>query len=104
MTTHQQKKLDVDALLAFRDRFALPLTDDDSRDAARSIKPADDSAEMRYLHERRAALGGYLPARRSDCAPVPVPPLDALRGVRAAGRRQGDVARRWRSCACSATC
>ncbi len=76
MTTHQAKKLDSAGLLAFRDRFALPMSDADTQSLA-FYKPADDSAEMRYLLSRRQALGGSLPARRSDCAPVPVPSLDA---------------------------
>jgi pyruvate dehydrogenase E1 component len=76
MTTHQAKKLDSAGLLAFRDRFALPMSDADTQSLA-FYKPADDSAEMRYLMSRRQALGGSLPARRSDCAPVPVPSLDA---------------------------
>ena len=68
MTTHQAKKLDSADLLAFRDRFALPMSDE--RHAALAFyKPADDSAEMRYLASAGAALGGALPARRSDCAP-----------------------------------
>ncbi|NLD67642.1 MAG: pyruvate dehydrogenase (acetyl-transferring), homodimeric type, partial [Limnobacter sp.] len=75
MTTHQQKKLDPDAVLAYRDRFALPL-DDEQALALAFYKPDDDSDEMRYLHRRRASLGGYLPARRSDCEPVPVPPIE----------------------------
>src|SRR5687767_12453881 len=62
MTTHQQKKLDVEALRAFRDRFALPLSDADV-EAVRFHKPAADSAEMQYLHARRKALGGFVPAR-----------------------------------------
>ena len=62
MTAHQQKKLEDEALLAFRDRFALPLSDEDVRNL-RFFKPADDSPEMKYLHQRRQALGGYLPAR-----------------------------------------
>ena len=70
MAAHQQKKLEDEALLAFRDRFALPLSDEDVRDL-RFYKPADDSPEMKYLHQRRQALGGYLPARvaksRSRC-------------------------------------
>ncbi len=74
MTTHQAKKLDDAALLAFRDRFALPIGDDDARSLA-FYKPAEDSAELKYLHSRRRALGGFLPARRNDCAPVAVPPL-----------------------------
>jgi len=76
MTTHQAKKLDDAGLLAFRDRFALPMSDADTQSLA-FYKPAEDSAEMRYLHSRRRALGGALPARRSDCAKVAVPALDA---------------------------
>jgi pyruvate dehydrogenase E1 component len=76
MTTHQAKKLDSAGLLAFRDRFALPMSDDDTRSLA-FFKPADDSAELKYLHSRRQALGGYLPRRRSDCAVLAVPALEA---------------------------
>ena len=68
MTTHQQKKLERDDLIAFRNRFELPLTDEQAA-ALEFYKPADDSAEMRYLHARRAALGGYLP-RRASTAPM----------------------------------
>jgi pyruvate dehydrogenase E1 component len=63
MTTHQQKKLDFDDLKAFRDRFRLPLSDEDV-EQVKFYKPAEDSLEMQYLHARRAALGGYLPRRR----------------------------------------
>ncbi|WP_206956227.1 alpha-ketoglutarate dehydrogenase [Trinickia acidisoli] len=63
MTTHQQKKLEVDDLKAFRDRFRLPLSDDEVEHLT-FYKPAQDSPEMQYLHARRAALGGYLPRRR----------------------------------------
>ena len=63
MTTHQQKKLDVDQLKAFRDRFRLPLSDNDV-EQLKFYKPAPNSPEMQYLHARRAALGGYLPRRR----------------------------------------
>jgi pyruvate dehydrogenase E1 component len=73
-TTHQQKKLDVEALKAFRDRFGLDLSDDDL-EHMRFYKPAADSPEMRYLHARRQALGGYLPARSKRGPGVPVPPL-----------------------------
>ncbi|HVE06585.1 MAG TPA: alpha-ketoglutarate dehydrogenase, partial [Paraburkholderia sp.] len=64
MTTHQQKKLGFDELKAFRDRFRLPLTDDDV-EQLKFYKPAADSPEMQYLHAQRDALGGYLPRRRS---------------------------------------
>jgi pyruvate dehydrogenase E1 component len=72
MTTHSQKKFEDAALLEFRNRFNLPLTDEEAKGLA-FHKPADDSPEMRYLHERRAALGGYLPRRTTTCDPVPVP-------------------------------
>ena len=74
MTAHQAKKLDVDAVRAFRERFALPLSDDDVAQL-RFYKPADDSAEMRYLHARRVALGGPLPRRNAASPVLPVPPL-----------------------------
>ena len=74
MTAHQAKKLDADALKRFRDRFHLPLTDADL-EALRFYRPEEDSAELRYLRERRAALGGELPARRRSAEPVPVPEL-----------------------------
>ncbi|MFO1302794.1 MAG: alpha-ketoglutarate dehydrogenase [Burkholderiales bacterium] len=74
MTVHQQKKLDVDALLRFRDRFALPIGDADV-EALTFYRPSENSAEMRYLRERRAALGGALPARRRTGETVPAPEL-----------------------------
>ncbi|HZP92056.1 MAG TPA: alpha-ketoglutarate dehydrogenase [Burkholderiales bacterium] len=77
MTAHQAKKLEDDALLAFRDRFALPLSDADVHDL-RFYKPADDSPEMKYLHARRQALGGYLPARVPKAQPLAVPELSAF--------------------------
>ncbi|MFJ2330863.1 alpha-ketoglutarate dehydrogenase [Pseudomonas helleri] len=74
MTSHQAKKLDVDALKAFRDRFALPLSDDDVAQL-RFYRPAEDSQEMRYLRERRSALGGYLPARNKGSEHVAIPAM-----------------------------
>ncbi|WP_334192671.1 alpha-ketoglutarate dehydrogenase [Pararhodobacter sp.] len=71
MTAHQAKKLDVEALLAFRDRFDLPLSDQ-AVESLSFYKPAEDSAEIRYLKDRRAALGGYLP-QRSGAATAPIP-------------------------------
>jgi len=74
MTTHQQKKLDRNALLRFRDYFDLPLSDEETESLA-FYKPSDDSPEMKYLHERRQALGGYLPVRQTYADEVPVPAL-----------------------------
>jgi pyruvate dehydrogenase E1 component len=76
MTTHQQKKLDADDLRAFAQRFRLPLTDDHIAQQ-RYFRPASDSAEATYLHQRRAALGGYLPQRTSACPPLAPPHIDA---------------------------
>jgi pyruvate dehydrogenase E1 component len=74
MTTHQAKKLDSADLFAFRDRFALPMSDADTQNLA-FYKPAEGSAELKYLHSRRRALGGFLPRRHSNCAPLAVPAL-----------------------------
>jgi pyruvate dehydrogenase E1 component len=74
MVTHQAKKMTEEALLAFRDRFELPLSDAQVR-AAEYYKPPDDSPEMEYLRSRREALGGSLPARRRRADPLPVPEL-----------------------------
>ena len=76
MTTHSQKKLDEAALLAFRNRFDLPLSDQQAANLD-FFKPAEDSPEMQYLHARRTALGGYLPRRDTACAPVPVPAIQS---------------------------
>src|SRR5687768_12812628 len=67
------------ALLAFRDRFGLELSDEQVT-GAQFHRPADDSPEMRYLLERRQALGGGLPARRRDVEPLEAPPLSAFGG------------------------
>ncbi len=75
MITHQAKKMTEAALLAFRDRFELPLTDEQVRDAE-YLKPPDDSPEMQYLRECRESLGGFLPARRQKSDALPVPELD----------------------------
>ena len=74
MTSHQSKKLDVDALKAFRDRFDLPLSDDDVA-GLRFHRPGESSPEMMYLRERRKALGGPLPQRRRDAPKIAVPAL-----------------------------
>jgi pyruvate dehydrogenase E1 component len=77
MITHQAKKMTEDALFTFRDRFELPLTDQQVR-TAEYYKPPEDSPEMQYLRERRAALGGSLPVRRRRAEPLPVPGLDTF--------------------------
>ena len=87
MTTHQQKKLDSADLIAFRDRFSLPLTDEQAM-GLEFLKPDADSPEMRYLHERRAELGGSIPARIAAAPTLPVPQIERWGGfaLNAAGK------------------
>ncbi len=72
MITHQAKKMTEDALLAFRDRFELPLTDEQVR-AAQYYKPPEDSPEMQLLLSSRGRLGGSLPVRRPPGRPAAGP-------------------------------
>jgi len=76
--THQQKKLDEAALREFRDRFNIPVSD---AEIARVpyYRPAEGSEELDYLHERRAALGGYLPQRRTSAPRLAVPDLEVFK-------------------------
>ena len=80
MVAHQQKKLSEEDLRAFRDRFNIPVSDEDiARLPFR--KPDEASDEARYLQERRASFGGYLPARRKEAQPLAIPPLEAFQPV-----------------------
>ena len=72
--THSQKKMADESLLAFRDRFRIPL-DDDAVLACEFYHPGDDSPEIKYLKARRQSLGGSLPARLDDAPAHPTPPL-----------------------------
>ena len=78
---HQAKKLTDEDIKAFRDRFNIPIPDEKLADIP-FYKPADNTPEMQYLHERRQALGGYLPHRRVKAdEQLAVPPLDAFKAV-----------------------
>jgi pyruvate dehydrogenase E1 component len=70
--THQQKKLNEDELRDFRTRFGIPIGDEQVAFAP-FYKPAEDSEEVQYTREHREALGGSLPARRSECPPFEMP-------------------------------
>ena len=74
-TTHQQKKLDVDDLMYYRDRFDVPLTDEQVKNIE-YYRPKENSEEIRYLKERRLKLGGYLPERSTFAKPIKAPPED----------------------------
>lgn len=73
--THSQKKMGEVALKAFRDRFNIPIPDEQLT-AMPFYKPPADSPELKYLKERREALGGYLPMRSSEAPPLQVPGLE----------------------------
>jgi pyruvate dehydrogenase E1 component len=75
--THQQKKLNTDAMRKFRDRFQIPVPDDKIEDVPYMTFPAG-SPEAEYMKARRMELGGFLPARRRKAEPLVVPPLSAL--------------------------
>ncbi len=79
MTTHSQKKFAETDLIEFRNRFNLPLTDQQAKQIA-FYKPAPESPEMQYLHARRKALGGYLPKRESVAEVIAIPALPAYAG------------------------
>ncbi len=74
MTTHSQKKFDDDALIEFRNRFNLPLSDELTKSLA-FYKPATDSAELAYLHAQRSKLGGYVPTRHTAAQAISTPDL-----------------------------
>ena len=74
MTTHSQKKFDETDLIAFRNRFNLPMTDEQVT-RLEFYKPAEDSVEMQYMHQKRQTLGGYLPKRYTAVDAVTVPPM-----------------------------
>lgn len=78
--THQQKKMTLEQLRAFRDRFSIPISDE----AIENIpfyRPAEDSPEIQYLKKQREALGGYLPARQTACETLALPDLSAFSAV-----------------------
>jgi pyruvate dehydrogenase E1 component len=88
MTAHQAKKLDVDDLIAFRDRFNIPVSDINI-DSVPFYKPPEESEEIHYLRQQREKLGGALPARRTRITRLEVPPLEAFQAqLESSGERE----------------
>lgn len=86
--THSLKKLDLDSLKAFRDRFAIPISDTELKDVP-YYRPAPDSPEMRYMMQRREELGGFIPARRKDMELLETPSLAAFDNqLKGSGKRE----------------
>lgn len=78
--THQQKKMSIEQLRAFKDRFDIPIPDDKIEDIP-FYRPSDDSPEVRYLKKHREALGGYLPQRRQQGPSLSIPPLNSFKSI-----------------------
>ncbi len=86
--THSLKKLDMESLQAFRDRFGIPISDSELKDVP-YYRPAPDSPEMRYMNQRRTELGGPIPSRRTDIETFATPPLtDFDSQLKSSGKRQ----------------
>ncbi|OQS43433.1 pyruvate dehydrogenase (acetyl-transferring), homodimeric type [Chromobacterium haemolyticum] len=85
---HQAKKMDLDSLRKFRDRFGIPVSDEELPNVPYYL-PAEDSPEMKYMRERRAALGGYLPARKPVTTALQTPELSVFDAqLQASGDRE----------------
>ncbi|KAA1194562.1 pyruvate dehydrogenase (acetyl-transferring), homodimeric type [Pseudohalioglobus sediminis] len=86
--THSLKKLDIDSLKAFRDRFAIPLSDEELADVP-YYRPEPDSPEMRYMRQRREELGGFIPTRRSEMQLLKTPPREVFaKQFESSGKRE----------------
>ncbi len=79
-TTHSQKKMVEEELKEFRDRFKLPISDEAVENLS-YYKPAEDSQEMQYFKAQRQKLGGPMPARRNQVAPLEIPSLDTFKAL-----------------------
>ena len=78
--SHQQKKMDEESIRLFRNRFKVPIENEDLADLP-YFHPGDDSPEIKYMKERREILGGYLPQRRVEPTPMEVPALEAYQSL-----------------------
>ncbi len=86
--THSLKKLDIENLKAFRDRFGIPISDTELKDVP-YYRPSPDSPELRYMRERRETLGGQIPSRRNEFEALAVPSLEDLGGqLKGSGKRE----------------
>ncbi|MBS1155979.1 MAG: aceE [Proteobacteria bacterium] len=85
---HQTKKLSDDDMIYLRDRFNVPLSDEEAK-SCKFYLPAADAPELKYMQERRAALGGYIPSRKPVNEALQVPVLDAFKQMlEATGERE----------------
>jgi pyruvate dehydrogenase E1 component len=86
--THQQKKMDVESIRQFRDRFGVPVPDEDLEEVP-YYHPGPDSEEVRYMLERREALGGFIPQRRRQNGSIEAPALEIFESLlKSSGERE----------------
>ncbi|MCK5726721.1 MAG: pyruvate dehydrogenase (acetyl-transferring), homodimeric type [Thiotrichaceae bacterium] len=78
--THQQKKLTENEMVVFKNRFNIPLSDEQAA-AAEYYRPEEDSDELQYMQQRRKDLGGYLPIRESFATPLTVPDISVFKSL-----------------------
>lgn len=79
-TSHQQKKMSMESIKRIRDRYQLPVNDEDLINLP-YLRFAEDSEELTYMRQRRVDLGGYLPTRRTKAYPLEVPPLSTFKAM-----------------------
>ena len=79
-TSHQQKKMSMESIRNIRDRYQLPVSDEELEDLP-YLKLPEDSKELSYLRKKRSDLGGYLPARRQKACPLEIPALDTFNAM-----------------------
>ena len=90
-TAHQQKKLDVEALKEFRDRFNIPISDK-KISGVPYYRPSKDSQEIEYLHEKRKVLGGFIPQRITKAKALRTPQIDAFQSqIEGTGDREAST-------------
>jgi pyruvate dehydrogenase E1 component len=92
------KKMDIEQIGRFRDRFHLPVPDDKLEELP-YLKFAEDSAEYKYMMQRRMDLGGFLPQRRRKAEALAIPPLETAALLKASGEGRELSTTRWPSCA-----
>ena len=93
--THSVKKLDIESLKGFRDRFGIPISDEELKTVP-YYRPAPDSPEMQYMHSRRKQLGGYLPARQADFDALEIPSLETFKAqLKGTGEREISTTMAW---------
>ena len=89
-TTHQTKKLDIDDLMYYRDRFDVPLTDQQVKNIE-YYKPDQNSPEIKYIKERRLQLGGFIPERTTYAKSIKAPPKDIFENMKVSTGKKGNV-------------